>query len=85
MKWLKKKETFTQPENQTVYVFKTSILSEMDVSIVQPQFDTLPSGTRWNFDLEDCDNILKIESSSDITQKVVEILNEHHYECEELK
>ncbi|MCG8576400.1 MAG: transporter suffix domain-containing protein [Flavobacteriales bacterium] len=77
MKWLNK--------NETVYVFKTSITNETDILIVQSQFDTLLKGTKWNFDLEDCDNILRVESRSNITQTVIEILNEHNYECEELK
>jgi hypothetical protein len=36
------------------------------------------------FDLEDCDKVLRIESSFDVTQQVIQLMQENGYDCEEL-
>ena len=82
LKWIKRKNKL---ENNDVYVFKTTVLSETDILIVKPHLDNLLQGHKWNFDLDDCDNILRIESKSDITPALIKILREHNYQCEELK
>lgn len=45
-----------------IWVFKTSITSKVQVKKVAPILNkiVLPQG-KWNFDLEDCDKILRIE------------------------
>ncbi|KFF05069.1 hypothetical protein [Flavobacterium reichenbachii] len=65
-----------------VYVFKTSVDSESKLeSASEILYELLPS-TQWNFDLEDCDNILRIESEIEITEL---ILNNGIFECIELE
>ena len=47
----------------TVLVFKTSVERKQDIDLLRPLLDRLIGpGDRWNFDLEDCDNILRVES-----------------------
>jgi hypothetical protein len=46
-----------------VWVFKTTIKNKVQVRKISPILDELilPQG-KWNFDLEDCDKILRIEN-----------------------
>lgn len=39
---------------------------------------------RWNFDLEDCDKILRIESAAAVAEAVNKLLHEKGFYCEEL-
>ncbi|MFY0675297.1 MAG: hypothetical protein JXQ87_18015 [Bacteroidia bacterium] len=38
----------------------------------------------WNTDLEDCDNILRIESNQNISENVIKALHKLNIECIEL-
>ena len=38
----------------------------------------------WNFDLEDCDKILRIDSPTEITETIIKLLQEKGFKCEEL-
>jgi len=40
---------------------------------------------KWNFDLEDCDKILRIDSEENIVLKITDLLNIHKFYCEELE
>lgn len=67
-----------------IYVFKTSVFSENEILLLKPHLDKLPR-TKWNFDLEDCDKILRIESSSRISEKMImNLLNDNGYDCQAL-
>ncbi len=67
-----------------IYVFKTSVLVENDVQSLKPHLDELPQ-TQWNFDLEDCDKILRIDSSTEISEAIiVNILHVNGFDCEVL-
>ncbi|MEJ0105481.1 MAG: hypothetical protein WDO19_24265 [Bacteroidota bacterium] len=39
---------------------------------------------KWNFDLEDCDKILRIDSQTEISQPVIKLLQNIGFDCEEL-
>ncbi len=67
-----------------VLVFKTSVSSQSDISKLKPLLDRLPGVSGWNFDLEDCDNILRVESATKVAQQVVKTVEEYGYSCEEL-
>lgn len=67
-----------------VEVFKTDI---SDVRQARRVLDLL--GERWpqylaNFDLEDCDRILRIESKAVQQQDIVLLLQQHGHRCEVL-
>lgn len=67
-----------------IYIFKTSVLTENDIQSLKPHLDKLPR-TRWNFDLEDCDKILRIESLLDVSEKIIiKVLQEGGFACEVL-
>ncbi|OWW25032.1 hypothetical protein B4Q04_10805 [Zobellia sp. OII3] len=68
-----------------IHVFKTSVRTKSQIKILRPHLDHLLPKSHWNFDLEDCDNILRIESDHCSEQKVIELLQKQNFECEELE
>ncbi|RMA64697.1 hypothetical protein BXY75_1577 [Ulvibacter antarcticus] len=68
-----------------VEVFKTNI-SQINVaeSVLQDLLKHFPSSS-INFDLEDCDKILRIENCLAKPESIVLFLNRNGFECEILK
>jgi hypothetical protein len=66
-----------------IFVYKTSVSAEKDIAMLQPHLDNL-NEIKWNFDLEDCDKILRIDSKEEVSGVIVRILLEHGFKCEEL-
>ncbi len=67
-----------------VLVFKTSVKRKSDIQKLKNCLDQLVRG-KWNFDLEDCDNILRIEyAERNLASQVVARLGAQGYLCEEL-
>ena len=67
-----------------VEVFKTNVaeveLSELLIRQLENQFpDSL-----INFDMDDCDKILRVEAPAVLPEKVIQILNSNGYSCEVL-
>ncbi|UCS92143.1 hypothetical protein KZP23_15680 [Echinicola marina] len=70
---------------KTVLVFKTSITKNKEVAIVQATLNRLVAQNgRWNFDLEDCDHILRVESPMVQADTVLKAIQYHGFYCEEL-
>lgn len=70
---------------KTVLVFKTSVSKKKDIRHLKPVLnELLPKGDFWNFDLEDCDNILRVETNSLHPTLVLNALHTMGYVCEEL-
>jgi hypothetical protein len=67
-----------------VLVFKTSVQQLTQVNQVKTLFTTMPAIQNWNFDLEDCDNILRIESDGLSPRYVESVLQQAGIVCEEL-
>lgn len=68
-----------------VLVFKTSVTSRAEAARITPLLERLlQSGSRWNFDLEDWENILRVESNSCGAKEIIYTLNKAGYFCEEL-
>ncbi|WP_291287751.1 hypothetical protein [Flavobacterium sp.] len=65
-----------------IYVFKTSIDTESKLEFANALLDELLPNAIWNFDLEDCDNILRIDSETEITER---ILKNEIFDCIELE
>ncbi len=66
-----------------VYVFKTS-LKKRDVKIVKPFLDDTFPNAQWNFDFDDCDRILRIESDKDVADLVCDCIGKLGFLCAEL-
>jgi hypothetical protein len=65
-----------------IYVFKTSVDSKSKLEFANELIGELLPNAVWNFDLEDCDNILRIESEVAINEMSLE--NEI-FDCIELE
>ena len=65
-----------------VEVFKTNVqhreLAEQLVSVLHGRIDFC----KINFDLDDCDKILRVEGKQICVETIVEILNTHGLQCE---
>jgi len=65
-----------------VEVFKTNVkhreLAEQLTSILRDRFAFF----KINFDLEDCDKILRVEGKKICVETIIEILSTHGLECE---
>ncbi len=69
-----------------VSVFRTSVSNEAEVSKLKPLLDSLLSnGERWNFDLEDRENILRVAGAHCDPKPVIKLLQSTGYQCEELE
>jgi len=68
-----------------IYVFKTTVNTENEVELLRPYIDKVLPSTKWNFDLEDCDKILRIDSTKNVIDLVKILFKIHDFECEELK
>ncbi|MFD0766620.1 hypothetical protein ACFQZI_17295 [Mucilaginibacter lutimaris] len=67
-----------------VLIFKTSVASKQEVSRIHPLLASLSEIRQYNFDLEDCDNILRVVSSGIEPQTINHMLHIAGFRCEEL-
>jgi len=68
-----------------IYVFKTSVKKKKNIRVLIPFLNAICFDGKWNFDLEDCDKILRVESDFDIKAEIVELLLSKGFECVELQ
>ena len=66
-----------------VYVFKTSV-KRMQYEKMALVLNQEKSILKWNFDFDDCDNVLRIESDQNIEVFVCQLLQKIGHECVEL-
>lgn len=67
-----------------VHVFKTSVVSKKQVRAVGSFLNILLPSEEWNFDLEDCDKILRVETEEVAPETVITILTSQGFYCDEL-
>jgi hypothetical protein len=68
-----------------VEVFKTNVQEVDDANaIIQELLEHFPSA-KINFDLEDCDKILRVEGSTIIDRPIIDLLFIKGFRCEVLK
>ncbi len=65
-----------------IEVFKTNITDENSVRSVSKVLNETLNLTNVTFDLDDCDNILRIESDRNYNQLIIETLHNWGFECE---
>ena len=68
-----------------VFVLKTSVKSKTEIRSLGSHLNSLLLEAHWNFDLNDCDNILRIESHAEITEATIALLQTKGFECVELR
>ena len=67
-----------------ILVFKTSITEQEQVGQVSTLLDSVPTIKHWNFDLDDCDNILRIVSNNLDPEAIESLLQTAGFHCQEL-
>ncbi|WP_111707116.1 hypothetical protein [Lutibacter citreus] len=66
-----------------ILVFKTNIFLQLEIH-VRAILDSLKMINNVDFDFEDCDNILRVEVSKNISSEIETLLNSKGFSCEEL-
>ena len=68
-----------------VLVFATSVTAPHQIDSVKSLLSGKKEIEEWNFDLEDCDHILRVVSDDGISPRQIELLlNGAGFACEEL-
>jgi hypothetical protein len=68
-----------------ILVFVTNVADKMAVKKVKPLLTAIPAIADWNFDLEDCDRILRIVANDLSPRKVESLLQTAGFACYELE
>ena len=68
-----------------VEVFKTNIRDKMTAHLIASHLQEHFPGGKINFDLDDCDNILRVENENVCPEKIALILSSNGYTCEVLE
>lgn len=67
-------------------MFKTSVRTDYGVNQVAPLLNQLLTpADRWNFDLEDCDHILRVEAQAVTPSVIIDRLQQAGFLCAELE
>lgn len=67
-----------------VLVFKTNTFSQLEIH-VKALLSSLKSISTIDFDFEDCDKILRVEASEDLSSEIELLLNSKGFYCKVLE
>lgn len=68
-----------------ILVFKTNLTDARRISDIESSLDIHPKIFKWNVDLHDQDNILRVVANNIAGEEVENLLLNAGYYCEELK
>ena len=68
-------------EMPLVILFSTSVRCECALQTVTPALDEISAIIRWTIDLDDCDKVLRVLASTDVTSAVRKALLGRGYTC----
>jgi len=68
-----------------ILVFKTDIYSRKKINALAPHLENIKGIIKWNVDLHDVDNVLRIEAASISPGLIEKKLQQAGYYCEELQ
>jgi tRNA G26 N,N-dimethylase Trm1 len=71
-------------DDTMVEIFKTNIISKNDAQRMLNLLSDKYPNLKINFDLNDCDKILRIEGESIEPEKIIELIYTSGYQCEVL-
>jgi cell fate (sporulation/competence/biofilm development) regulator YmcA (YheA/YmcA/DUF963 family) len=66
-------------------IFKTSVATQKQALQLQPFLNGLPLIREYNFDLDDCDRILRVVSTDLQPELICELLDTQGFNCEALE
>ena len=64
-----------------IEVFKTNVETKNDADSILDMLSGLFPGSKINFDLQDCDNILRVEGKDFSSDKIMTLLKENGFHC----
>ncbi|MCE6990002.1 hypothetical protein [Dyadobacter sp. CY323] len=67
-----------------ILVFRTNINRKKHVRTISPLLNGCDTIKKWNVDLSDIDNVLRIEATHSDCAPVIELVKQAGYACEEL-
>lgn len=67
-----------------VYIFKTTVEFKLQIKTIASHLNGIQQIDKWNFDLADCDKILRIEAATLDADMVCKLLKSFRFECVEL-
>lgn len=68
-----------------LHIFKTDIKSKEKIGIVKPLLDNRLSIIDWCIDLEDIDNVLRVEAMNGLQeQEIIQLAKSEGFYCEPL-
>jgi hypothetical protein len=59
-------------------------MTKKSAELLKPVLNKSFQQSKWNFDLEDCDKILRVDSPAEISETIVRLLQDQGFDCEEL-
>lgn len=65
-----------------VEVFKTDVQLQEQAATLEEKLSSQFPQIKINFDLEDCDKVLRVEGNSIVSNKIIETLNTSGYFCQ---
>lgn len=68
-----------------IQVFRTTVDTTAKIVLLKPHLDRITTIRKWNFDLWDCDRILRIDGQEDTAEAVTAVLARHGFACTELE
>lgn len=69
-----------------IHILKTNIETKQAVNTLKLLFNTHPGIIKWSLDLEDIDNVLRVESSKNISKEdIIDEVKSKGIYCEELE
>jgi hypothetical protein len=80
-----KKNTDFIADMATIEIFKTNVNNPKSAAQIISSLESLFPSYQFNFDLEDCDRILRIEGEFIDFNKICGLLNSSGYQCEILQ
>jgi hypothetical protein len=72
-------------DSAIVEVFKTNVLDKRTAEKISVELTILFPNARINFDLDDCDRILRVESERITPTEVAQVLSSKGFVCEVLE
>ncbi|TGV04071.1 hypothetical protein [Flavivirga rizhaonensis] len=68
-----------------ILVFKTDIDNTHKLASINNFFAQIPEINHWSVDMEDIDNVLRVETSGDILESnIIDLLNKIDVYCQDL-
>ncbi len=68
-----------------ILVFKTTVTKNSEVKKLKVHLDALLPTSKWNFDLANCDNILRVDTAENKSGLIIHTMNENGFDCIELE